>query len=94
MEKNNQILLTKEAKKDLDNQNIQVVKKVKTALNRIQQNPTLGKILTGKLKPVRSYRFGTPQGEFRVCYLLEDEFILVLIVGHRKDVYKNLAKRS
>ncbi len=87
------VLLTKDAQEDLDTFIVDVLERVYTALDRLVQNPQLGKQLQANLKPARSYRFGTPQGEFRICYLIHDGQIVVLAIGPRKEIYQSLAKR-
>lgn len=48
-------------------------------------NPDIGKQLTGTLKGLRSLRIG----DYRVIYKKEIEnlIILILAVGHRKNIY-------
>ena len=61
-------------------------KKIKNALESLQINPDLGKQLVGPLKGLRSLRVG----DYRIIYKKEnnDLIILVVAVGHRKDIYK------
>ncbi len=62
----------------------------KRIINKIEKelahNPKeLGKPLKGQYKGLWSYRIG----EYRVVYKISDEEILILVlkIGHRKDVY-------
>lgn len=61
-------------------------KKIKNALESLQINPDLGKQLVGPLKGLRSLRVG----DYRIIHKKEnnDLIILVVAVGHRKDIYK------
>ncbi len=57
-----------------------ILKKIKTELSN---NPGIDKKLTGEYKDLYSYRVGN----YRIIYTLLDDEILILRVGHRKDVY-------
>ena len=50
----------------------------------LKENPFLGKPLNGSLKGTSSLRVG----DYRVIYKVQSEKILILTVGHRKQVYK------
>lgn len=69
---------------------------VKTTLKRIdklRENPRLGKPLKGKASEynLRSLRVTTGQGEFRVIYQLhEKNTLLVVFIGTREEVYDRL----
>ena len=56
------------------------------AFEDISKEPTLGKLLHGKLKGVSSYRLGS----YRIIYETFHRKLLVIIIdlGHRKDIYK------
>ena len=47
-------------------------------------NPGKDKALTGNHKGLFSYRVG----DYRVIYKIEQESLLILRIGHRKDIYK------
>ena len=50
----------------------------------LSKNPAEGKILKGKFKELRSLRVG----DYRIIYTLIKEGVLILKVGHRKEIYK------
>ena len=69
--------------KKLDkNERERIIKK----LTLLETNPQLGKPLTGPLAGLWSLRIG----DYRVIYQIKDKelIILVLKIGHRKNVYK------
>lgn len=57
-------------------------------LNKIEQdlapNPDLGLALTGEFRGLFRYRVG----DYRVIYAKATDGILVLRIGHRRDVYR------
>jgi len=59
---------------------------IEKALEKIRLDPTLGKKLTGILADRWSFR----SGDYRILYRIQRDqlVILVLTVGHRKDVYR------
>lgn len=52
----------------------------------ISHNPLIGKLLTGPLKGVRSYRIGI----IRILYKPYENFLLIMVldIAYRRDVYK------
>jgi len=54
-------------------------------IEELKQNPELGKPLTGKLSGLWSLRIG----KFRVLYQVRKNELIILIlkIGHRKNVY-------
>ena len=53
--------------------------------NELENNPELGKPLTGKLAGLWSLRIG----DYRTIYQIRKSELLILVlkIGHRKDVY-------
>lgn len=84
------ILYTKEAKENIENLNNKQKKLFKRAIEKIAQNPSLGKRLTQELKGMQSYR----AGDYRIIYRLYHRQILILIlaIGHRKDIYRKIIR--
>lgn len=79
------ILLTKRALKDLDkidaNSRIRIAERLKV----LTADPFISsKKLTSSI--IGTYRFRI--GDFRVIFDLEDDKIIILRIGHRKDIYK------
>ena len=79
---------TAEAKSRIKRLNIRVKRQLEKALGRISGDPALGKRLTGELSGFVSYRLG----DYRVLYKVfhSENKIIVMTVGHRKDVYKKI----
>ena len=69
----------------------QVRKRVRKATETLADDPLRGKPLQLDLKGLRSWR----TGDFRIVYrVIEDRVeILVLTVGHRRDIYDRLRRR-
>jgi mRNA interferase RelE/StbE len=69
----------------------QIRRRIRAALEELKQEPERGKPLQLTLKGLRSWR----TGDFRIVYrIVEDRIeILVLAVGHRRDVYDRLRRR-
>jgi mRNA interferase RelE/StbE len=64
---------------------------VKRALAHLGEHPDAGKVLTGELTGLRSYR----ARRFRIVYQLAESArrLRILHVGHRRTVYEELTKR-
>jgi mRNA interferase RelE/StbE len=59
---------------------VQIIKEIYSWEN----NPKVAKPLHGEFKEV----FSTRIGKYRILYKIEGEKILLLSVGHRKNIYK------
>jgi len=51
---------------------------------KIVLNPFQGKALKGEFRGCHRYRFG----DYRVIYTIKNQEILVLRIGHRKEIYR------
>lgn len=51
----------------------------------LDQNPSLGKTLLGKLAGIRTVRLGR---SYRILYVVSDEGVTVMTIHQRKDVYR------
>ena len=71
--------------KKLDNSTQQIIIK---KLKKLKENPRLGKPLIANLSGLWSLRID----KYRVIYQIKDEelIIIVLNIGHRKDIYGRL----
>jgi len=49
--------------------------------------------LLGTLKGERSYHFGR-KPEYRIIYYIEDDLIIVTIIGKRESIYKRAKRRK
>ncbi len=85
------LFYTDEAKKNIDKLPAKKKLQIKEAAERISQNPEIGKHLTQELKGLQSYR----SGDYRIIYRVHHKEILVLIlaIGHRKDIYKHTTRK-
>lgn len=81
------ILYTEEAARRISKLDKTVKERVSKAIVRLSDNPELGKHLTGLLSDRWSYRVG----DWRILYKIrrKELVILVLTVGHRRDVYES-----
>lgn len=76
----------KEAVRNLEKISTSEINKIFKGIELLKENPDLGKQLVGPLKGLRSLRIG----KYRVIYKKENQIITIIIlaIGHRKDVYK------
>lgn len=79
------ILYTQEAAKRIGKLDAAVKERVRKAIERLSTHPELGKRLTGLLSDRCSYRVG----DWRILYRVKKSEVLILIltVGHRREVY-------
>ena len=84
------IFYAKEAVSAIKKLSAKKQRQIKDAVERIAENPDIGKRLTHELKGLSSYR----SGNYRIIYRInhKEVYILVLTIGHRRDVYTR-AKR-
>ena len=82
------VVITKKAQKDLKSLDKVFLNKTKRALISLQNTPHIGKSLSGILKGYYSIRIWP----YRIVYkvFLKEKTILVVRIGHRKDVYKSV----
>ncbi len=69
----------------------EVRRRVRAALERLAEDPERGKPLQLTLRGLRSFR----TGDYRIVYrVLEDRIVvLVVAIGHRREVYDRLRDR-
>ncbi len=79
------LVYTHRAIKDIDTLDTSVKQRIGKALQRYEQNP-LAHAEPLKQSELGSYRFRI--GDYRVVFDLEGPEIIVLRVGHRRDIYK------
>ena len=77
-------------KKDFKSIQAQDIKRIKSAISELEKNPRPDGCT--KLKGDKHDYYRIRVGKYRVIYLIEDEILLVLVVrvGHRKEIYKKL----
>ena len=68
-----------------------VAERARRGLERLAENPRLGKPLQGELRPFWSYRVG----DYRVVYEIRAHELVVLVVmlGHRREIYERARRR-
>jgi len=73
-----------------------ILTRVEKSARRLKKSPRLGKQLKGFTSTTRSYRLGTPGGEFRIIYELieEDKVVFIFLIGPRNDIYDELERRE
>jgi len=76
----------KEAVRNLEKIPVSEKNKIFKGIEELKENPDLGKQLVGPLKGLRSLRIGN----YRAIYKKEMQIITIIIlaVGHRKNIYK------
>ena len=79
------ILLTKRALKDLDKIDADAKARIGDKLKTLMNDPT-GNSKKLSNPSIGTYRFRV--GDYRIIFDLEKEDIIVLRIGHRKDIYK------
>ncbi|MGM0494509.1 MAG: type II toxin-antitoxin system RelE family toxin [Armatimonadota bacterium] len=87
------VLLSDQAEGDLEQLDGALRVRVEKRLARLAEHPAGPgtKSLAGALTGFRSLRVG----RYRACYWIDDDHsaVRVVIVGHRRDVYKRLERR-
>ena len=86
------LVYTDEAKKQISKFDNRLKEKIRIAAEEIQTSPAVGKPLTRELKGRFSYRVG----DYRIIYRVYQTEIVVLIlaVGHRRDVYEKQKRKG
>lgn len=81
-----------EAVGDLDNLPQKARSQILKAVTNLTSNPRIGNV-----KPLKGYKgiYRLRTGDYRIIYSIEDDVLVVIIVavGHRKDIYDVLKRR-
>ena len=82
------IQYTREAKKKIEKLDPSVLVIIRKAIESLSSNPYKGKPLSYELAGLRSLR----TTDYRIVYRIKEEqlIIIVISVGHRKEIYKRL----
>jgi mRNA interferase RelE/StbE len=82
------ILFTKEAKKNIEKLDLSIAKIIGKAIESLAVNPAKGKPLAYDLAGLRSLR----TSDYRIIYRIKEKELLIIViaVGHRKEIYKKL----
>ncbi len=77
-------------KKDFKSIPAKDIKRIKSAIRELSKNPRPNGCT--KLKGDKRDYYRIRVGNYRVVYSIENEILLVLVirVGHRREIYKNL----
>ena len=86
------VKFTKEATDNIAALPVKKKRQIRDGIQRIAEDPSLGKCLTKRLTGLYSYR----SGDYRIIYkiLHQQILIIVLAIGHRKDIYKKVSKKA
>jgi len=84
------ILYAKEAKKNIEKLDPSIRRIIRKAIESLAANPAKGKPLAYDLAGLHSLR----TSDYRVIYRIKEKelIIIVIAVGHRKEIYKRLKK--
>ena len=84
---NYKLVYTRKAEKDINKLDPSVKKSIGKSLLKLQDNPIQ---YSEKLTDPRigTYRFR--KGDYRVIFDIEDKDIIILRLGHRRDIYRML----
>lgn len=85
MPSNYHLVPTKLFLKDLEKLDKQTKKRVSEALHILKNDPYRGKKLTNKEFGIWRFRVG----DYRIRYDIEKNSIVLYLVQHRKDIYKD-----
>lgn len=90
-----EVELTREAEKDIKRLRPHT-ERVTRAILELEEDPTLGHVLTGSLKGARSLEFSLPgSGEYRAVYIVRNDaqVCLIFIVGPHENIYERAERR-
>ncbi len=81
------LVYTHRAEKDVKKLDASIKRQIGEAILKLQDNPLeYSEKLTDP--KIGAYRFRT--GDYRVVFDIEDNDIIILRIGHRKEIYKRL----
>ena len=71
-----------------------ICKKVMERIRTLRDNPYRYSLLSGSFSGFRKVAFGTPGGEYRVIYTLDEKLkaVNIVFVGARENFYKELQR--
>jgi mRNA interferase RelE/StbE len=82
------LVYTREAKKNIEKLDSSIRKLIEKALETLSHDPFRGKQLSYELAGLRSFR----TSDYRIIYRTKRRQVLILVisVGHRREIYKRL----
>jgi mRNA interferase RelE/StbE len=80
------LVIPKKVQKEIEKIDLKDKPRFEAVLVRIQENPFIGKKLSGEHKNARSYKVWP----YRILYEIIDNDLIILVIriGHRQGVYK------
>jgi len=82
---NYKLVYTRKAEKDIKKLDPAIKKSIGKSLLKLKDNPTK---CSEKLTDPRIGTFRFRTGDYRVIFDIEDKDIVILRLGHRKDIYR------
>lgn len=83
------LFLTRRFQKSFERFDKRTQERIKEAVDKIREDPLIGKRLTGDLSGDFSFRVG----DYRIIYMIESYAIFLEAFRHRKDIYKKQTKQ-
>jgi len=80
-----QIIIAKRAKKDIDKLDVVAKKRLKLALLKLKEEPIK---LSKKLIDLKIGQYRYRIGDYRIIFDLDGNKIIILRVGHRREIYR------
>jgi mRNA interferase RelE/StbE len=82
------VFFTREAKRNVEKLDPSIKKIIQKAIGSLAVNPAKGKPLAYELAGLHSFR----TSDYRIIYRLKKRQLIIIIitVGHRKEIYKKL----
>jgi mRNA interferase RelE/StbE len=82
------LVYTREAKKNIEKFDPSIRRIIENALETLSLDPFRGKQLSYELAGLRSFR----TSEYRIIYQIKRRQVLIIVisVGHRREIYKRL----
>ena len=82
------VLFTREAKRNVEKLDPSIRRIVRRAIESLAVNPAKGKPLAYELAGLHSFR----TSDYRIIYRIREKqlIIIVIAVGHRREIYKKL----
>ncbi len=90
------IEITNAVKKDIKNLPLNIQSKINDVFLDLTKNPNLGEQLSGEFYDCFSIHFKVLNIQYRIIYKVYNNelIILVILVGSRENIYKQLKRRN
>ncbi|MBF0466442.1 MAG: type II toxin-antitoxin system RelE/ParE family toxin [Nitrospirae bacterium] len=80
----NNIILSRQAKSDLKKLDNSIIDRIIRKKESLKENP-VALPLTGNLQGC----YKLPVGQWRIIYTIDGDDVIILNIGHRKDIYRH-----